>query len=554
MEQAYIQRRYLVNFETRRVGHIFTDVLVIGGGAAGLRAAIEAAACGEVLMIVKGDAEESNSAYAQGGVAAVLDEADSIDEHVADTLAAGADLCDEATVREVAAHAAEQIDELVGWGAEFDRNSGRLDLTREGGHGQRRIVHAHGDATGLEIVRTLWRRASGIEGLKIFDHCFVIDLITDPPAGGDGAAVLGAITWHQRYGLQMIWARRTILASGGAGVLWRETTNPPAATADGHAMAFRAGAILADMEMMQFHPTALYIAGASRSLVSEAVRGEGAYLVDRNGERFMPEVHPNAELAPRDVVSRAILNRIATTGGGVYLDVRPLGGEMFARRFPSIYEQCRKFEIDPAVDLIPVRPAAHYMIGGVRTDLQGRTNLAHLFACGECGHTGLHGANRLGSNSLIEALILGKRCGHLAGRAACEASDQLAVTDTKYAFASVRRTELDLSDIRNSLRAIMWRNVGVARAAQPLAETVEIVNFWGRYVLDKGFFHPDGWQLQNMLTVGRLVAELAHRRTESRGVHYRSDYPDTDPAWQRHQTLRLDDHQLRIDDIPTTNA
>lgn len=546
-----MQRRYLVNFETRRVGHIFTDVLVIGGGAAGMRAAIEATQYGQVLMIVKDDAEESNSAYAQGGVAAVLDQADSIEDHVHDTLVAGAGLCDERAVREVAAHAAKQIHELVEWGADFDRRGGELDLTREGGHGQRRIVHAHGDATGREIVRTLWRRAMGCEGLKIFDHCFVIDLITDPPDGGDGAAVLGVITWHDRYGPQMIWARQTILAAGGAGVLWRETTNPPVATADGHAIAFRAGAVLADLEMMQFHPTTLYIAGASRSLVSEAVRGEGAYLVDRNGERFMPSVHPDAELAPRDVVSRAILKQIADTGGGVYLDVRHLGAERFARRFPSIYEQCRKFEIDPATDRIPVRPAAHYMIGGVRTDLEGRTNLANLLACGECATTGLHGANRLGSNSLIEALVLGKRCGRLAGEASRDANGRLAVTDMKYAFESVRRTDLDLSDIRNSLRAIMWRNVGVDRAGQTLDETIEIVNFWGRYVLDKGFFHPDGWQLQNMLTVARLVAELAHRRTESRGVHYRTDHPDPDPAWRRHQTLRLADHQLLADAIAT---
>ncbi|NLF31563.1 MAG: L-aspartate oxidase [Planctomycetes bacterium] len=552
MEQAYVERRYLVSFETRRMGHIFTDVLVIGGGAGGLRAAIEASRYGQTLMIVKGAAEDSNSAYAQGGVAAVLDEADSIDEHIHDTLVAGADLCDETAVREVAANAAGQIHELVGWGADFDRSGGRLDLTREGGHGQRRIVHAHGDATGIEIVRTLWRLASSREGLKIFDHCFVIDLITDPPDGGDGATVLGAMTWHERFGPQMIWARQTILATGGAGVLWRETTNPPVATADGHAMAFRAGAALADMEMMQFHPTTLYIAGASRSLISEAVRGEGAYLVDRNGERFMPNYHSDAELAPRDVVSRAILRQIAATGGGVFLDVRHLGAERFAQRFPGIYEQCRKFEIDPATDRIPVRPAAHYMIGGVRTDLEGRTNLRNLLACGECANTGLHGANRLGSNSLIEALVLGHRCGRLAGEASRGSNGKLAIPDMKYAFESVRRTELDLSDIRNSLRAIMWRNVGVARAGQTLEETIEIVNFWGRYVLDKGFFHPDGWQLQNMLTVARLVAELARRRTESRGVHYRTDCPDADPAWRRHQTVRVADRQLVVDSIPTT--
>ncbi len=547
MDQIYLQRRYLVRFETHNVGHIFTDVLVIGGGAAGSRAAIEASKHGETLMIVKGDRQDCNSAYAQGGVAAVLDAADSQDQHVADTLAAGANLCDEPAVRQVVAHAAEHIHELIEWGADFDRLGGELDLTREGGHGRRRIVHAHGDATGLEIVRTLNCTADASERIKIFDNCFIIDLLTDPPEGGDGSTCLGALCWHQRYGLQMIWARQTILAAGGAGVLWRETTNPPSATADGHAIAFRAGVRLADMEMMQFHPTALYIAGASRSLISEAVRGEGAHLVDQTGERFMDRFHADAELAPRDVVSRAILDRIADTGGNVYLDVRHLGGEQFAKRFPAITDQCHKFQIDPAVDLIPVRPAAHYMIGGVRTDLDGRTNLQGLFACGECASTGLHGANRLGSNSLIEALVLGTRCGHLAGEAARAGDGSLTVTHMQYAFDSIRRTELDLWDIRNSLRAVMWRNAGVSRTEQLLSETIEITNFWGRYVLDKGFFHPSGWELQNMLTVARLVIEFAIRRTESRGVHYRSDYPRTDPAWRRRQSLRLQDQTLIVE-------
>jgi L-aspartate oxidase len=230
----------------------------------------------------------------------------------------------------------------------------------------------------------------------------------------------------------------------------------------------------------------------------------------------------------------------------VFLDVRHLGGEKFAQRFPGITNQCRKFDIDPGADLIPVRPAAHYMIGGVHTDLSGHTSLAGLFACGECANTGLHGANRLASNSLIEALVLGRRCGQQAAAAAHNGNGKLAVADLTYTFESVRRTELDLPDIRNSLRAIMWRNVGVARTGQPLDETIEIVDFWGRYVLDKGFFHPSGWELQNMLTTALLVADSAARRTESRGVHYRTDYPDADPAWRRHQTVMLVDHQLVV--------
>ena len=547
MDPTCLQRRCLVSFETHRLPHIFADVLVIGSGAAGMRAAIEAANYGQTLLVAKGRIDESNSSKAQGGVAAVLDKADTAEAHIADTLAAGADLCDEPVVRHVAEQAPQRIHELIEWGACFDRNGDALDLTREGGHGQRRIVHAHGDATGMEIVQTLVRKARQADRLKIFEDCFVVDLLTDPLEGDEGVC-LGAISWHRRYGLQMIWARQTVLATGGAGMLWRETTNPPQATADGHAMAFRAGVRLADMEMMQFHPTALYIAGASRSLISEAVRGEGAHLVDRTGRRFMHQYHPAGELAPRDVVARAIVTQMAATGSThVSLDVGGLGREKFARRFPWITEQCLKFGIEPGRDLIPVRPAAHYMIGGARVDIDGRTNLGRLLACGECACTGLHGANRLGSNSLIEALIFGRRCGQLAGQALKEADNRLSVRDLQWLNEPAHRTELDLPDIRNSLRAIMWRNVGLERAADRLRDTIEIVNFWCRYVLDKEFSEPAGWEVQNMLLAAGLIAGGALRRTESRGVHHRADFPGPDPTWRRHLLVRRGEGRFRID-------
>lgn len=547
MDRAYLQRRQLVSFEASRAPHIFCDVLVIGSGAAGLRAALAAAEHGQVILATKGPLVESNSSYAQGGVAAVLDEADSVDAHVADTLIAGAGLCDEPVVRDVAGHAAQYIEELIDWGAQFDRSGDDLALTREGGHTARRIVHAHGDATGREIVRVLGERAQAHPRVKIFDECFIIDLLTDPPEGGPGSRCLGAVSWHERYGLQMLWARQTILAAGGAGTLWRETTNPPIATADAAALAFRAGVALADMEMMQFHPTTLYIAGASRSLISEAVRGEGAKLLDRNGERFMPAYHDQAELAPRDVVARAIIAQMARTGSThVNLDVRHLGREAFAARFPAITEQLSKFGIDPGEDLIPVRPAAHYMIGGAVVDALGRTNIDGLLACGESSCTGLHGANRLGSNSLIEALVYGDRTGRAAGEAISAGAPRQVMTDLVVANEPSNRTELDLSDIRNSLRAVMWRNVGVVRTASRLDETCEIIDFWGRYVLDKEFFHPAGWEVQNMLTAARLIAQCAMQRTETRGVHYREDFPETDPAWQRHQSVRRSDRQLVV--------
>jgi L-aspartate oxidase len=356
------------------------------------------------------------------------------------------------------------------------------------------------------------------------------------------------MAYHSRFGLQIIRARQTILAAGGAGMLWRETSNPPQATADGVAMAFRAGVTVADMEMMQFHPTTLYVAGATRSLISEAVRGEGAYLVDRKGDRFMSDYHEMGELAPRDVVSRAIHDHMAKTNTThVLLDVRHLGGAEFARRFPQIDRQCRSFGIDPGKDLIPVHPAAHYMVGGARVDLDGRTSVEGLWACGEASCTGLHGANRLASNSLAEALVFGERCGRLAGQAAAESTEKLAARSVDWKNPPSGRTELDLTDIRNSLRSLMWRNAGIVRRGEHLGETIEIIGFWGRYVLDKEFFDPVGWEVQNMLTSAYLVSECALRRTETRGVHFRQDFPESNPTWQRHQYLRRTQHQLVVE-------
>ncbi|HUT61133.1 MAG TPA: L-aspartate oxidase [Phycisphaerae bacterium] len=547
MDGTYLQRRYLLSFESRRLPHIFTDVLVIGTGAAGLRAALEAALHGQVIATTKGRVEDSNTYYAQGGLAAVEDAADTPEQHVADTLSAACGLGDDEVIRMVVAAAPRHVAQMRSWGVHFDMEGGRLSLAREGGHAANRIVHADGDATGRALADALLARARQCKDLKIFDQCFVIDLMTDPPGGGHGAACLGALTYHPRFGLQIIRARRTVLTAGGAGMIWRETTNPPNATADGIGMAFRAGVAVADSEMMQFHPTTLYVAGATRSLISEAVRGEGAYLVDRAGRRFMSDYHPQAELAPRDVVSRAILEHMAKTRSAhVWLDVRHLGSDAFAARFPQIDSKCRSFGIDPGKDLIPVHPAAHYMIGGAWVDIDGRTAMEGLYACGEAACTGLHGANRLASNSLTEALVFGERCGRLAGEEAAEAEDK-AARHIDWANPVSSRTELDLADIRNSLRSVMWRNVGIVRVGERLAETIEIIGFWGRYVLDKEFLDPVGWEVQNMLTAAYLTAEGALRRTETRGVHYRRDFPDTDPVWARHQLMRRTEHQLVVE-------
>lgn len=548
MDSFFLQRRYLVSFESRRLPHIFTDVLVIGGGAAGLRAAIEASQYGRVILLTKNHPADSNTYHAQGGLAAVFSQNDTIESHIEDTLVTGAGLCDEDVVQHVVADAPKYIRELQQWGVDFDETEGELDLGREGGHKANRIIHADGDATGRAMANVLVEHARKTENLKTFEECFAIDLLTDPAEGGADSQCVGALTYHPRYGLQIIMARRTILAAGGAGMLWRETSNPGGATADAIGITFRAGIALGDLEMMQFHPTTLYVAGATRSLISEAVRGEGAYLVDRHGERFMSDYHEMGELAPRDVVSRAILSQMVKTNSThVFLDVRHFKESQFATRFPQIYKLCRSFEVDPAADLIPVHPAAHYMIGGAKVDMDGQTTLNGLLACGEAACTGLHGANRLASNSLTEALVFGRRCGEVAGKALESMNDKLAARSINWSMPQSQRSELDLTDIRNSLRSVMWRNVGIARRGERLTDTLDIVQFWERYVLDKEFFDPAGWEIQNMLTAAYLITESALRRTETRGVHYREDFPSTDPVWARHQYLRRTEHQLVVE-------
>lgn len=545
MTDHFAKRRYLINFDSRRLGQVFTDVLVIGSGVAGLRAAIEASSRTNVILLTKDKLPDCNTAWAQGGVAAVTDSADSVAAHVSDTVQVGCGLGNEEVIRLVAEESPACVRELIEWGAKFDLENGAVALGIEGGHSARRIVHAAGDATGKELSRVLSERAGSAEHMRVFENCFVIDLVV-----ADGRCV-AALTHHQKYGYQIIWARATILASGGAGCVFRETTNTPSATADGHAIAFRAGAILHDMEFVQFHPTALYLAGASRALISEAVRGEGAYLVDRDGKRFMPAYHADAELAPRDVVSRAIVDHLEKTYATcAYLDVRHFEKGRFAARFPSIAALCRSFDIDVERHLIPVRPAAHYMIGGVAVDLDGRSSVAGLFACGEAASNGLHGANRLASNSLAEGLVFGRRVGRVAAESLAGGGES-APRDLRFAMEPSSRTELDLPDVRNSLRALCWRNLGIDRHGDRLSETLEIIDFWGRYVMDKVLDDRAAWETQNMLTVARCIALAAAARTESRGVHFRSDYPNTDDRTMRcHLALCRNESAVRLMQVP----
>jgi L-aspartate oxidase len=524
--------RYSVPFDTADLPVECADVVVIGSGAAALRAALAADEAGAgVSLITKREAHESNTHYAQGGIAAAIGAADSIDAHLQDTLASCRGLSDPAFVRAVLQDGADAVRELIAWGARFDRRGGDIAFAQEGGHGLPRILHARGDATGAEIERVLLDRVRKA-GLRIRAHATVVDLLTH------GGRCVGALVRDARGRLGAVFARAVIAATGGAGMLYRETTNPDVATCDGPAMAWRAGVALADLEFVQFHPTTLYVAGASRALVSEAVRGEGAVLRDGTGRRFMKDLHPMAELAPRDVVSRCIVRRMRETGDtSVYLDVTHMTARQFRERFPFVAETCARFGINPSKDLIPVRPSAHYMIGGIRTDAAGHASLPGLFACGEAAATGFHGANRLGSNSLLECLVFGRRAGTAAAR---ETRERPAARPVRIAArgAPPRDAAIDIEDVRNALRALMWREVGIERNEAGLLRAVQRIAFWQGYVLDKAFHDPAGLEIRNLLTVARLVAESALRRRESRGAHVRIDCPKTDDRhWKRHIIL-----------------
>ncbi len=517
MASLFDTRRYLTDFDSTRTGNLFTDVLIIGSGLAGSRAAIEAARHASVTLITKDRFDRSASFYAQGGIAAAIGPKDSPTKHFDDTLRVGANLNRKDAIHLLVDNGPARIEELIEWNTELDRNDHNdLALTREGGHSVHRVIHARGDRTGQELVAKLESRVRATENIRVFENCFLIDFITV-----DGVC-MGAVTYNQKHGHQLIWARQTILCSGGCGQVWRETTNPPVATGDGIAAAFRAGAKICNVELMQFHPTTLYIAGAGRSLISEAVRGEGAYLVDKSGYRFMQEYHKDGELAPRDIVSRAIRNHIHKTQANcMYLDVRHL--DHFNERFPQITQLCADFEINVKTELIPVRPSAHYMIGGVDVDLQGQSSVQGLLCCGEAACTGVHGANRLASNSLLEGLVFGKIAGEKAGQVIDEANGGIPLKKVSNQAKPSSRTELNLSDIRNSLQSLMWHNVGIERTGERLIETCEIVDFWGHYTLDKVFDEPFGWEIQNQLTLARLIATGARERAESIGVHFRLD-------------------------------
>ena len=533
MRKHLHNRRYLASFDTAGTPAHSSDVVVIGSGVAGLRAAIEAARHGRVTVLTKDRASESNTDYAQGGVAVVLSKEDAPEGHVEDTLVAGAGLCDEDVVRYVVAEGPKLVKELISWGAEFDRDDGNLLFTQEGGHSKARIIHSHGDATGHEIERALLEKTRATEGVTLVEHAYAVDIVTD-----NGRAV--GVLAYAGGSLETFFAPAVIIASGGACHAYRETTNPATATGDGIAMAYRAGATLSDLEFVQFHPTTLYIAGAARALVSETVRGEGGMLRDRFGVHFMPNYHPLGDLAPRDIVSRAIIRQMAATHDtNVYLDLRHLDKESVLKRFPKLAELCALFDIDIRKDMIPVRPSAHYFCGGVKVDRSGATDIEGLYASGEAAASGLHGANRLGSNSLLEGLVYGWASGQAAGKAASRARAGTPRVQSDAEAVNHAAAMIDIQDMENSLRALLWRQVGIEREGGALSEAEERIDFWSSYVMDRQFTAPAGWQVQNMLLMAKLITFSARMRTESRGAHHRSDFPDRDDRnWARHLIIK----------------
>ncbi|MGW7163406.1 L-aspartate oxidase [Paenibacillus taichungensis] len=521
--------QYLVDFDLSALPMVETDVLVIGSGIAGLFTAIKASEQRSVLMITKKSLLESNTRYAQGGIAAVIAEDDSPAYHLQDTLVAGAGLCRSEAVEALVNEGPDGVKELIRLGTLFDLENGELALTQEGAHSHRRILHANGDATGYEIVRALSVQANEHPGIKVWDEHFVIDLITE-----QGECV-GALVQKADGSQVFVKAEATVLCSGGAGQLYRYTTNPEVATADGVAMAYRAGAVVRDMEFIQFHPTSLCYPGAPRFLVSEAVRGEGAYLRNVKGERFMERYHAQLELAPRDIVARAIVSEMESTNSTfVYLDITHEPAEMIKHRFPTIYETCMRYGLDMTTDWIPVAPAAHYMMGGVKTDLSGESSISRLFACGEVSSTGVHGANRLASNSLSEAIVFGRRIVDRIQSLPPLASIQTKVPTLTSIRRIIKEEQKPVSERRLRLQKMMVRQVGLRRNGANLQAAIEKLQHELQF-FDQKFTHKEEMEYANLLTCAWLVTTGALHREESRGAHYREDFPQRDDAvWQKH--------------------
>lgn len=512
-----------------------TDFLVIGGGVAGLRAAIALMEYGRVLVVTKDAPTESSSEYAQGGVAVALSDEDEISIHFEDTIKAGDRLCLRKAVGVLVEEGPSRIRELISWGAEFDKEGSKLAFTQEAAHSKRRILHAHGDSTGREIMRVLIDRIRADGRVSKLDYAFTTELLMH-----DGRCVGALVMKENERKMIYISARAVVLATGGAGQLYERTTNPAVATGDGMAMAYRAGAELIDMEFVQFHPTALFKEGAPQFLLSEAMRGEGGMLKNIHGRRFMKDYHPALELAPRDVVTRAIhAEMTATKADHVYLDMTHLNADYIRRRFPRIYETCGRYGVDIAAEPIPVSPAAHYIMGGVKTDIWGRTTIDGLYAAGETACTGVHGANRLASNSLLEGLVFGRRAGLAAAGYAARIRPAGNIRSQPIKEESPCIPVGEIEGIRTSLRRMMWTDVGVVRHGKGLQNALRQFRRWDRTLMTSAM-ERNCLELKNMLLVSMLIAKSALMREGSVGAHYRSDFPTRGREWRKRTMLRKD--------------
>jgi L-aspartate oxidase len=515
--------------------HIQTDFLIIGGGVAGLRAAVELGRNGDVIVVTKDAPSESSTEYAQGGVAVALSDEDEIGIHFDDTIRAGDGLCNRRAVGTLVEEGPMRIRELIAWGAEFDQEGSRLAFTQEAAHSKRRVLHAHGDSTGREILRVLIDKVRATRRATKLDYVFTRDLMV-----ADGRCI-GAVAIRQKERKAfVITARAVLLATGGAGHLFERTTNPPVATGDGLAMAWRAGARLMDLEFVQFHPTALFRPGAPQFLLSEAMRGEGGMLRNVHGLRFMDRYHPARELAPRDIVTRAIHAEMAATGADhVYLDMTHLSPDYIRNRFPRIYATCASHGIDITAAPIPVSPAAHYIMGGVKTDLWGATSLPGLFAAGEAACAGVHGANRLASNSLLEGLVYGERAGLGAARYAARRARPPAPSTRSLAALRDRQTGItatDVDHIRMALQKVMWEKTGIVRNRKGLVAALKKLREWDHMLKDPPL-DRSALELRNMVTAAMLIARSALQREGSVGAHYRSDFPAKGRNWRKRIVL-----------------
>lgn len=526
--------RYLVNFNINDIPAEHYDAVIIGSGIAGVYTALQTDRRVNIAVITKETLDISNSVLAQGGIAVSLDKDDSPECHFKDTIYAGAGLCNEETVWTLVSEAAENIEILCRYGVNFDKSDEHhLALSREGAHSRNRIVHT-GDATGKEVCDTLIHALIKHDNVRIYERTYAIDIITD------NRKCIGILSYLEDSGeYKLFLADAIVCASGGYGQLYNYTTNPPVATGDGAAMAYRAGCRLMDLEFVQFHPTVLYHPQNRSFLISEAVRGEGAVLLNEKGERFMQGCHPMAELAPRDVVSRAIFREIGKTGSThVYLDISHKEPEYVKHRFPTIYKTCLQYGIDITRDKIPVAPAAHYSMGGIMTDSYGRTGIEGFYACGEAACNGIHGANRLASNSLLEGLVFGRRIAQeISSRVLGRTKHETVIPDNLVVSEKKNGPLEDAGELKSRLRRLMTEKVGIIRNEENLKEALNQVMEIKRETEGNACTTIEQWELVNMLTLAELVIKSALMRKESRGAHYRTDYPHTDDVNFRKNTI-----------------